>query len=39
MVFLDLRDVTGKVQAVVLPNHAEALDVAQKATLRMGGGS
>jgi aspartyl-tRNA synthetase len=29
MVFLDLRDVTGKVQAVVLPNHAEALDVAQ----------
>ncbi|MCF7843603.1 aspartate--tRNA(Asn) ligase [Candidatus Gracilibacteria bacterium] len=30
MVFLDLRDVTGKVQAVVLPNHVEALDVAQK---------
>lgn len=30
MVFLDLRDVTGKVQAVVLPNHAEALDIAQK---------
>lgn len=30
MVFLDLRDVTGKVQAVVLPNHTEALDVAQK---------
>jgi aspartyl-tRNA synthetase len=29
MVFLDLRDVTGKVQAVVLPNHAEALAVAQ----------
>ncbi len=32
MVFLDLRDVTGKVQAVVLPNHTEALTVAQ--TLR-----
>lgn len=30
MVFLDLRDVTGKVQAVVLPNHEEALIVAQK---------
>ena len=30
MVFFDLRDVTGKVQAVVLPNHAEALEVAQK---------
>lgn len=30
MVFLDLRDSTGKVQAVVLPNHAEALVVAQK---------
>jgi aspartyl-tRNA synthetase len=30
MVFLDLRDVTGKVQAVVLPNHVEALEVAQK---------
>lgn len=30
MVFLDLRDVTGKVQAVVLPNHEEALAVAQK---------
>lgn len=29
MVFLDLRDVTGKVQAVVLPNHEEALLVAQ----------
>lgn len=29
MVFLDLRDVTGKVQAVVLPNHEEALVVAQ----------
>ena len=30
MVFLDLRDVTGKVQAVVLPNHVEALEVAQR---------
>ena len=30
MVFLDIRDVTGKVQAVVLPNHTEALVVAQK---------
>ena len=30
MVFLDLRDVTGKVQAVVLPNHTEALEIAQK---------
>lgn len=30
MVFLDLRDVTGKVQAVVLPNHIEALEAAQK---------
>ena len=30
MVFLDLRDATGKVQAVVLPSHTEALDVAQK---------
>ncbi len=30
MVFLDLRDMSGKVQAVVLPNHAEALDVAQR---------
>lgn len=29
MVFFDLRDVTGKVQAVVLPNHTEALAVAQ----------
>lgn len=32
MVFLDLRDVSGKVQAVVLPGHIEALSVAQ--TLR-----
>ncbi len=30
MVFLDLRDITGKIQAVVLPNHTEALEVAQK---------
>ena len=30
MVFLDLRDASGKVQAVVLPNHEEALMVAQK---------
>lgn len=30
MVFLDLRDMSGKVQAVVLPNHTEALDVAQR---------
>ncbi len=30
MVFLDLRDSTGKVQAVALPNHTEALEVAQK---------
>lgn len=30
MVFLDLRDVSGKVQAVVLPNHEEALAVAQE---------
>lgn len=30
MVFFDLRDATGKVQAVVLPNHTEALEVAQK---------
>ena len=28
MVFLDLRDMSGKVQAVVLPSHVEALDVA-----------
>ena len=30
MVFLDLRDMSGKVQAVVLPNHVEALDIAQR---------
>ncbi|MBI3634447.1 MAG: aspartate--tRNA ligase [Candidatus Yonathbacteria bacterium] len=29
MVFLDLRDASGKAQAVVLPNHTEALEVAQ----------
>lgn len=32
LIFIDLRDVTGKVQTVVLPNHAEAQKVAQ--TLR-----
>jgi len=30
MVFLDIRDMSGKVQGVVLPMHAEALEVAQK---------
>ena len=30
MVFLDLRDMSGRVQGVVLPNHTEALEVAQK---------
>ncbi|MDB5254026.1 MAG: aspS [Parcubacteria group bacterium] len=30
MVFLDLRDITGKVQSVVLPNHAEAIEVAKE---------
>ena len=30
MVFLDLRDMSGKIQAVALPNHTEALEVAQK---------
>lgn len=30
MVFLDLRDASGKIQAVVLPSHTEALAVAQK---------
>lgn len=29
MVFLDIRDMSGKVQSVVLPNHTEALLVAQ----------
>jgi aspartyl-tRNA synthetase len=33
MVFLDIRDVTGKVQAVVLPNHVDALEVAQNFVL------
>ena len=32
MIFLDIRDMTGKVQSVVLPNHTEALEVAK--TLR-----
>lgn len=27
MIFLDLRDASGSVQAVILPNHAEALEV------------
>lgn len=27
MIFLDLRDVSGMVQAVILPNHAEALSI------------
>jgi aspartyl-tRNA synthetase len=30
MIFLDLRDVTGKVQAVALPFHTEAKEVAEK---------
>ena len=30
MVCLDLRDISGKVQAVVLPSHAEALEVAER---------
>lgn len=30
MVFLDLRDISGKVQAVALPMHPEALEAAQK---------
>lgn len=29
MVFMDIRDMSGKVQCVVLPNHVEALEVAQ----------
>lgn len=29
MVFMDIRDMSGKVQGVVLPNHVEALEVAQ----------
>lgn len=30
MVFLDIRDMSGKVQAVVLPSHVEELEVAQR---------
>lgn len=30
MIFLDLRDASGKVQAVCLPNHAEAVESASK---------
>jgi len=30
MIFLDIRDMTGKVQSVVLPNHTEALEVAKQ---------
>ncbi len=30
MIFIDVRDRSGKVQAVILPNHEEALNVAQK---------
>lgn len=30
MVFVDVRDMTGKVQGVVLPIHTEALEIAQK---------
>lgn len=30
MVFFDLRDRTGKVQSVVLPNHTEALEIAKE---------
>jgi aspartyl-tRNA synthetase len=30
LIFLDLRDMTGLVQAVVLPNHAEAKEIAGK---------
>ena len=29
MVFFDLRDMTGKLQCVVLPNHTEALEIAK----------
>lgn len=29
MIFLDIRDMSGKVQSVVLPNHTEALEVAK----------
>jgi len=30
MVFMDLRDASGKVQCVVLPNHAEAIEAAKE---------
>jgi nondiscriminating aspartyl-tRNA synthetase len=33
MVFFDMRDMTGKVQAVVLPNHAEAIEKAKETRL------
>lgn len=33
MVFFDIRDMTGKVQAVVLPSHAEAIEQAKPARL------
>jgi nondiscriminating aspartyl-tRNA synthetase len=33
MVFFDMRDMTGKVQAVVLPNHTEAIEKAKEARL------
>lgn len=33
MVFFDMRDMTGKVQAVVLPNHAEAIEKAKEVRL------
>jgi len=26
LVFVDMRDMTGKIQCVILPNHAEAMD-------------
>ena len=29
MVFFDMRDMTGRVQCVVLPNHAEAIEIAK----------
>lgn len=33
MVFFDMRDMTGKVQAVVLPDHAEAIEKAKETRL------
>src|SRR5512146_2362147 len=30
MIFLDIRDTTGKVQSVVLPSHTEALEAAKE---------